>query len=488
MAAAVASHHSALWPGRRDQPLHIPSTAHMSGFVPSYEASSRMVTSTPSSGAFQATTSHMDLSMPLFQTHSLTTSALTTSVPYQPGAFAFDTLSVNPYNMQQGFGASYPPAFSQGPSYSGSSEMHGLPTVREVRSGLPIVERAPQVKVEISSPIQPSQPFSDSTFGVSKPALNSENRESGSGIAFSTDVDTLMKAIQAKSKTQQRPQPPKVQKNQPSSSGPAADAHHLIKEEEPKGNQKPKKRYQCSMPDCRKVFSQKTHLEIHTRAHTGVKPFVCKEPSCGQRFSQLGNLKTHERRHTGERPYNCETCGKTFAQLGNVRAHKIVHKQIKPYTCKLDDCGKQFTQLGNMKSHQNKFHADTLRYLTQKFAAIREFDFVTAQDKELWEYFASMYKNSNKGIKGRGKDRRISATPVSHASSFPSAAAASNRGYPGTFQQHTGSGRSSPCSSLSSDEAHKASEGYDFSAPMDTGFPSQSNGYSDAVFPERRLY
>ena len=30
-----------------------------------------------------------------------------------------------------------------------------------------------------------------------------------------------------------------------------------------------------------------------------------------------------------------------------------------------------------------------------------------AADKELWEYFANLYKNSNKGIKGRGKDRKV---------------------------------------------------------------------------------
>lgn len=39
---------------------------------------------------------------------------------------------------------------------------------------------------------------------------------------------------------------------------------------------------------------------------------------------------------------------------------------------------------------------------------MREGDTVTAADKELWEYFSTLYKNSNKGIKGRGKDRRIS--------------------------------------------------------------------------------
>lgn len=38
---------------------------------------------------------------------------------------------------------------------------------------------------------------------------------------------------------------------------------------------------------------------------------------------------------------------------------------------------------------------------------------MSPQDRDLWEYFATLYKNSNKGIKGRGKDRRISTTPKS---------------------------------------------------------------------------
>ncbi|KAL9602134.1 MAG: hypothetical protein Q9179_002642 [Wetmoreana sp. 5 TL-2023] len=59
-------------------------------------------------------------------------------------------------------------------------------------------------------------------------------------------------------------------------------------------------------------------------------------------------------------------------------------------------------------SHQNRFHAATLQELNDKFASMREGDTVSATDKELWEYFATLYKHSNKGIKGRGKDRRIS--------------------------------------------------------------------------------
>jgi len=89
-----------------------------------------------------------------------------------------------------------------------------------------------------------------------------------------------------------------------------------------------------------------------------------------------------------------------------------VHDQSKPYLCRLDECGKQFTQLGNLKSHQNKFHIATIRALTAKFASIKDGDIVHSADKELWEYFANLYKNSNKGIKGRGKDRKVGSNSI----------------------------------------------------------------------------
>lgn len=59
------------------------------------------------------------------------------------------------------------------------------------------------------------------------------------------------------------------------------------------------------------------------------------------------------------------------------------------------------------QSHQNKFHADSIRDLTAKFSNMKEGDIVSNAEKELWEYFSTLYRNSNKGIKGRGKDRRM---------------------------------------------------------------------------------
>src|SRR5205823_2978033 len=131
----------------------------------------------------------------------------------------------------------------------------------------------PPVKTETSSPIQPNQLFTESAYSEDYKPAASDSAEAN--INFSTDVDTLMKAIQAKQQSVQQRQPPpaKVRELSHHETLKARDSL-LLQEEEVKPSQKPKKRYQCSIPGCNKSFYQKTHLEIHTRAHTGVKPFV----------------------------------------------------------------------------------------------------------------------------------------------------------------------------------------------------------------------
>lgn len=491
MAAVAMPQHNNLLQRRSTQAMHIPNM-NVSAMMPGFDGLSRPTQNPPVTRAFHA---NLDLAMPVFQN-----TPITTSVPFQTGSYAFDSMSVSPYNMQQPFNIGFQTTLTHAATFPGAGEVpSSLSQMRDARNSFQHqMNRSPSVKAEGDSPMQPAQIFNQPNYHEEYKqglTLKTDTNESANGAVFNTDVDTLMKAIQAKSKPQRQQQSSKVLPRQPpqQTSILHSNAHH-----HGKGNDgvrmKAKKRYQCSMPDCNKSFYQKTHLEIHTRAHTGVKPFVCKEPTCGQRFSQLGNLKTHERRHTGERPYSCDICGKTFAQRGNVRAHKIVHQQIKPFTCKLDDCGKQFTQLGNLKSHQNKFHAPALRYLTQKFASIREGDPVTAQDKELWEYFASLYKNSNKGIKGRGKDRRISAVPlsaVSTSSSFTSmTTAVSSSSVPSTAtscvsQSQERSSRSSSMSSVPELQARKDVHhgGFEF----DGSYHPQAHGYDNMVFPDRRF-
>jgi hypothetical protein len=140
-------------------------------------------------------------------------------------------------------------------------------------------------------------------------------------IEFSTEVDTLMRAIQGKpvvatkadqqqgqqqqqqhtQQQQQQPQPqlPPLQKQltsappamatgpwmHPTYAGSIPGNQGLFPAvaqdrapATPTTSQKSRRKYDCEIPGCRKSFFQKTHLEIHKRAHTGDKPFVRSFP------------------------------------------------------------------------------------------------------------------------------------------------------------------------------------------------------------------
>jgi uncharacterized Zn-finger protein len=191
------------------------------------------------------------------------------------------------FPVPQNYNISYTPAVQAQAAYpSAPAELPSTVThIREARNALPSLNRSPSVKTEAQSPIHSNQAYAEASPDELK--IGQADGPLG-GVSFSTDVDCLMKAIQSKQKPS-RPASPKV--------GLAATGHvqHKVDLSQVQlttdGRNKARKRYHCSIPGCNKSFYQKTHLEIHTRAHTGVKPFVCKEPSCGQRFSQLGNLK-----------------------------------------------------------------------------------------------------------------------------------------------------------------------------------------------------
>ncbi|TQN73580.1 Asparagine-rich zinc finger protein AZF1 [Colletotrichum shisoi] len=234
-------------------------------------------------------------------------------------------------------------------------------------------------------------------------------------VNFTTAIDTLMKAIQKRRDSEDIvkgvPEIGQLVKPEPRSpkleAGPTLVPTPVSAPAQPIDKPKPKK-YVCTIDCCGKSFYQSTHLDTHSRAHTGEKPYQCKWPRCGRTFSQPGNLKTHMRRHTGEKPFRCEQCSKVFAQRGNLQTHMATHTNAKPFVCKLDDCNKMFTQRGNLKNHQNKYHEKTLMEMTDWIVSISDIDALSDDQREMYWYFANLYKNSNKGIKGRGKDRRVS--------------------------------------------------------------------------------
>jgi hypothetical protein len=187
MAAVVASHHIGLWPEQRQPSIQIPNM-HLASMMPSYD--NRTVTNAPVSRSFQPTSAQIDVNLPLFSTNGLTT-----SVPYQSGAFAFDP--VNPYNMPQA--SYYSPNMSHSMTYTAPMDMQPIPTLRDARNVF-----NPMVKSESTSPIQSSPTYNDtSKRSTSEPS-------EGSGINFATDVDTLMRAIQAKQTDSPQPLERKV--------------------------------------------------------------------------------------------------------------------------------------------------------------------------------------------------------------------------------------------------------------------------------------
>ena len=51
--------------------------------------------------------------------------------------------------------------------------------------------------------------------------------------------------------------------------------------------------------------------------------YVCK--TCGRGFTRPSHLKIHERIHTGLRPFVCSFCGRSFNQKCNLKKHIWAH-------------------------------------------------------------------------------------------------------------------------------------------------------------------
>ena len=174
-----------------------------------------------------------------------------------------------------------------------------MSNVREARNSYPQGGGRPSMgKVDERSTYQPPPvPYEPSE----PPPAPEPKMESPVPLAtepsFSTTVDTLMKEIQAKTKkTPSRSSSTAVEPNvassapknpygqeypqgystSPNTHVPAVPSREP--QESPSPSPKSKKRYECDIAGCGKDFSQKTHLEIHMRAHTGVKPFVSHPP------------------------------------------------------------------------------------------------------------------------------------------------------------------------------------------------------------------
>lgn len=147
------------------------------------------------------------------------------------------------------------------------------------------------------------------------------------------------------------------------------------------------KKHTCEYCDLR--FRNKSELSIHTRLHTGERPFKCEtcddafvsalkrefhieqmHPEippircefCPKGFFRAHRLRIHAVCHTGEKPNICEICGKCFSQAAMLRYHQTTHEELKMKQFKCHECNRVFANPQNLKSHTESQHQKMYRH------------------------------------------------------------------------------------------------------------------------------
>ncbi|PVU97606.1 hypothetical protein BB561_000460 [Smittium simulii] len=201
-----------------------------------------------------------------------------------------------------------------------------------------------------------------------------------------------------------------------------------------------RREYQCSVSNCKKIFYQRAHLNIHLRSHVGYKPFICQYPGCNKSFTQQGNLRTHERKHTGEKPYKCKFsgCSKSFTQAGNLKTHiRKIHQ--------IDD---NSLSLGGSSTTHNGSPTDSNQTYLNSFSMVSQ--------NSIHSYDAS-----NTLVNDISNHRNINTYPLSHNLSLNADLNSSIDMKPDNYGTNNS----------------KLGIGYNLTSSLDLNY-SQKNGYS----------
>ncbi|KAG8416075.1 DNA-binding transcription factor [Metarhizium acridum] len=174
------------------------------------------------------------------------------------------------------------------------TDSEAMRTVSSRRRSRQISDARLQSPARSDSNVSVAHSIASNPTANSKTITYNETINPADRINFETDVDELMKAIQAKDDDRNDTPGQTLTPAHTPKAEMAIDVHSPAKSchaSTPAPEVRPKKKWVCDGPSCNKRFVQKTHLDIHRRTHTGLKPYVCTKDNCGLTFSQRGNLK-----------------------------------------------------------------------------------------------------------------------------------------------------------------------------------------------------
>ncbi|OXA37883.1 Zinc finger protein 26 [Folsomia candida] len=140
-------------------------------------------------------------------------------------------------------------------------------------------------------------------------------------------------------------------------------------------------------PLCHKICKDTNSLSVHTRIHTGEKPYTCPRPDCGKQFSTSSSLKGHSKYHannpggqfkcrfcpksfqtpkrakyhesnvhpeTWARPKKCSSCPKLYPSYSSLARHELIHLKEPSFQCA--HCPKAFFRQSEYSKHMKRFH------------------------------------------------------------------------------------------------------------------------------------